>query len=571
MRRMRRRLRTGLWVLLLVAPAALPLFVDASVSPPRLALATGMLDGHDPGFDVLRTAQIDRGVRTGQIPVRWTPDMASGYGQPLFLYYAPGPYYLSEVFHLLGFRFVDAVKLTYLLAFVVGAGCCYLLGRDLWGAGAGWALAALYTYAPYHLVDVYVRSSLGESLAFVWPPLVLWGAFRFARDGRAAGWFGAAAGIAALPLTHNIAALLLVPLLALFVGLLAAGPEHRARRFGLAGIFAAGVGAAAWFWLPALAEIGYLPGEFTSHQFDYRRHFAHLGDLFSRAWGFDLTPGPGDPGGMSLQIGWAQVAACLVALAVARRSGAAAAPARRWLLLALAATPAFAVMTLPWSVPIWDALPPLALVQLPWRFLLPLALVISLAGSSAALLPRGERARTLAAAVLVAAALGASLPYCRARYREAPPDAAFDRAGFLTLPHPYSTTSLQMEYLPRGVRRLPAAPATDLIVPPPGCALDQVRLGSDTHFFDVVCAAPGDLAFRQFAFPGWEAWVDKEAVPLAVDPEEGTMSLALPAGAHRVKIAFRTTPVRRAAALISLATLVATAATWLLRRREAAA
>jgi hypothetical protein len=561
------RLRTCALLAALVAPAALPLFVEISISPPLLRLAPEMLDGHDPAFDVLRTVQIDRGLRTGQFPVRWTPDMAWGYGQPLFLFYAPGPYYVAEAFHLLGFRFVDAVKLTYLAGFLVGAGFSYLLGRELWGAGAGWALAALYTYAPYHLVDVYVRSSLGESLAFAWPPLVLWGAWRFARDGRPGGWCAAAAGVAALPLTHNIAAMILVPLLALFVAVLGAAPESRARRWGLAGIFVAGIGGAAWFWIPALAELGALPGIFTSNQFHYSQHFARPGQLFSRAWGFGLVDQPGDPGGMSLQIGWAQIAGFLAALALASRSRAADLPGRRWLLLALAAAPACALMTLAVSRPIWDAVSPLALVQLPWRFLLPLAAMTSLVGAAVPRLLPPARGRALAAALVVAAAVASSLPYCRARYREAPPDALLDRAGFLELPHPFSTTSLQMEYLPRGVVRLPELPATELFVPPPGCAFDQMRLGSDQHFFDVVCTAPGVIQFRQFAFPGWTAWVDKQEVPFAVDPEHGTLSFPIPAGAHRVKVALRETPVRRGASLLSLATLVGTLATWLLLGR----
>jgi hypothetical protein len=562
------RLRTCLLIAALVAPAALPLFVEASISPPRLRLAAEMLDGHDPGFDVLRTAQIDRGLRTAQFPVRWTPDMASGYGQPLFLYYSPGPYYLAEAFHLLGFRFVSAVKMAYLAGFLLAAGFSYLLGRDLWGAGAGWALAALYTYAPYHLVDVYVRSSLGESLAFAWPPLVLWGAWRFARDGRAGGWFASAAGIAALPLTHNIAALLLFPLLSLFIALLGAAPEIRARRWGLAGILAAGLGAAAWFWLPALAELGDLPGEFTSNQFHFSQHFALPWQLLSRDWGFDLVEHPGDPGGMSMQVGWIQLAAVVAAFALAWRARAAALPARRWLLLALAAAPACALMMLPASRPIWDAVPSLALVQLPWRFLLPLAAMTSLAGAAVPRLAPGARGHAVAAAILVGAAVLASLPYCQARYRPAPADAAFDRAGFLTLPHPYSTTSLQMEYLPRGVRRLPDRPATELFLAPPGCAFDQVRLGSDRHFLDAVCTAPGVVSFRQFAFPGWTVWVDKREVPFMVDPEEGTLSFAIPEGAHRVKVALRDTPVRRGATLLSLATIVGTLAAWHLRRAE---
>lgn len=462
------RLRTLACLAALTAPAALPLFVEVSFAPPGVRLAAEMIDGLDPGFDVLATAQIDRGIRTGQIPVRWAPDLAAGFGQPLFLFHAPAPFYLAEGFHLLGLRVVDAVKLMHLLGFLLAAGFAYLLGRDLWGAGAGWSLAALYTYAASHLAAVYLRSSLGESLAYAWPPVILWGAWRFRRDGRPAGWFAAAAGVAALALTHDRAALLLLPMLAIFVARLAVASEGRGRRLGLAGLFAAGLGASTWFWLPAMAERGHVSG-------------AGVGPL-------------------------------------------------------------------PWG--------------------LPLAFTMALAGAAVTGLVRGRRGRVVAAVLLMSAAIGAALPHCRARYRVAIPDAGLDRTGFLSLPLPYSTASLRTEYLPSTVQRLPDQPAAEMFVPPTGCALDQERLGSDAHFFDAVCAEPGVIAFRQFAFPGWAAWVGKREVALIANPQDGTMSLAIPAGAHRVKVAFRDTPVRRGAALVALATLVATAAVWLLRGKR---
>ena len=46
----------------------------------------------------------------GQIPPRFVPDLSFGFGYPLFNFVFPLPFYIGEVFHLLGLSFVDSIK-----------------------------------------------------------------------------------------------------------------------------------------------------------------------------------------------------------------------------------------------------------------------------------------------------------------------------------------------------------------------------------------------------------------------------------------------------------------------------
>ena len=84
----------------------------------------------------------------------------------------------------------------------------------------------------------------------------------------------------------------------------------------------------------------------------------------------------------------------------------------------------------------------------------------------------------------------------------------------------------------------------------------------------VVAAGPARLRFYTYYFPGWRAWVDGQPVTIAPDPPNGLIGVDVPAGEHTVEVRFGPTPVRRTAALISLAALAAVIALLLLPLRD---
>ena len=87
-------------------------------------LAPGyFLEAHDAPHTLFFLRQFDQALRDGYLIPRWGTDFALGYGYPLFLFYSPLAYYVAESFYLLGASITLAIKLTYLLAFVLSGLC----------------------------------------------------------------------------------------------------------------------------------------------------------------------------------------------------------------------------------------------------------------------------------------------------------------------------------------------------------------------------------------------------------------------------------------------------------------
>ena len=149
-------------LLLLLLPAILP-----------LAAPGYFFDAHDAHHSVFFLVEFDQAIQDGVLWPVWGPDHALGFGYPTWLLYAPAAYFVAEGFHLLGLGFTAAVKATWALAFLFGALGAYRLARRWWGSAAGLVTALAFTYAPYHLGQIYVRAALAEFVALAWLPWVI--------------------------------------------------------------------------------------------------------------------------------------------------------------------------------------------------------------------------------------------------------------------------------------------------------------------------------------------------------------------------------------------------------------
>ena len=83
-------------------------------------------------FHLFRLYEFDKCVKAMQIPCRWAPDAGLGYGEPLFNFYPQLPYAIGEIFHLLGFTFVDSLKILFTLSIIGSAIAIYFLAKHLW-------------------------------------------------------------------------------------------------------------------------------------------------------------------------------------------------------------------------------------------------------------------------------------------------------------------------------------------------------------------------------------------------------------------------------------------------------
>ena len=135
--------------LVFVLPTLIPLFHQ------------GFFPMHD-FTHVARMAELDRGLKAGQIPARWSDNFGWGYGMPLMHFYAPLFYYFGELFFLIGIPAVICIKIAIFIAVILGFIFSFKLGEEFFGKWGGLLTAIAFTYAPYRAVQLYVRGALTE-------------------------------------------------------------------------------------------------------------------------------------------------------------------------------------------------------------------------------------------------------------------------------------------------------------------------------------------------------------------------------------------------------------------------
>jgi uncharacterized membrane protein len=555
------------------SPLLLLLLLTAFAWVPLLAPGY-FLRAHDAGHSLFWLVEFDQAIRDGFLYPRWAPDHALGYGYPLWIFYAPLAFYVAEFFHLLGFGIAAAIKITWGLAFILSGVTMYRFARKLWGPGPALIAGLLYVYAPYHLVNIYVRAALAEFVAFALFPWVLQSFWELLEEGgrRKLAIAGLSFGLTLL--THSVTVIFFPPVLALMIlywlilrwrrtGQLPWRATLQALGAGLAGI-----GLAAIFLLPALTEGRYIAQEqWVASAYNFADQFLYLFQLFSFDWGFGhALAGPND--GMPLQIGLWLVLLGLAVLPLLWRYR----PRRKGELLGfLLAGIGSMVLLLAVSHPVWEAFSPLALLQFPFRLLTLVALFFSLvaAGVVAALSPREDdanaSAQTQLTPVLLVLALAivlASYPFTRPEHtpvtaRDQSPQAVIDfeieypdmvgRTAFAVAPP--SDTPKVSAYL--ADKPLPLA----RIIQGEG-SVRSLHHGAGSEQVQVNAQSPATLQFYTYYYPGWRATIDGQAAEIRADGPYALITLDLPAGEHDVGIRLANTPLRTLAAIISILTAI---------------
>jgi hypothetical protein len=634
---------TGLLLaLLLTLPALLPL------------LRGGFFVSDDGLFHLYRTAALAEAWQQGVLWPRLFPDFGFGYGQAVLNFYAPLSYAPAALLSVLGVNPATAVQVVIGLSFLLAAAAAYGYGNFLFGPAGGVLAAVVYTYTPYHLADAYLRGAVPEHAAFIFPPLILWtftaafwsgrwrsgGGLRYGASGGADSTHETAAdhrspgfdtldvsalmpivrpqpatqparrhppvpnspltpllwgslAWAGLVLTHNLTALLMMPVAVLHLLVLAAWTRHWRRLWGAAGALLLAVGLSALFWLPALVESRAV-GLSVAVSEGYINHMLTAATWLRRSLAFFLNPpetlGPLFPlSWFSLALTAVGLILLLAAWARSRTSSFGKGGNRDLPLPVVGFHLAVAIgamfMTTAASLFIWQPLTALlGQLQYPWRFLLLEA--VGLMGVAAALpallsgrsAPTARRSTWLIVAVVSLLAMLVALPGLRVEPlplsqadgrlpdRMWAEDAATGQVGatwtgeFLPL-----TVTEQRWALGRAREG-----AVDGAALQPAPAVTLTRRGYASWTTQVERAAPWQLRLHQFHQPGWNATIDGRPAAMVATGELGLATVDVPAGTHEIVISFGATPARTAGLLLSLAAAAVWIALAFLRTRSRA-
>ena len=565
------RLDPNIWLVL-----AFSIFAWAPLLTPAY-----FFEAHDARHSVFFLVEFDQTFRDGYWWPRWSPDFAFGYGYPLFNLYPALAFYAAELLHLVGFSFTAAIKTMYGLATIAAGLGMYGLVKSLFGPRAGLLAAIVYMYAPFHLVEIYVRSAYAEFLALAIIPYLFWAFTELAAapSPRRIALAGLAYGL--LALTHHTSFLAFTPLLLLY--LLYWLPAQSSRQWGsflrrAAASLAAGLlglALAAIYLGPMLLETRYVKVEqWTSGSYNYLQHFVYFAQLFAPTWGYGYA-GPGLLDDLSFQLGIVVIALtcfALVNLVIRpfRRRGAA--------MFFLAATLIVIWLMSPLAESIWQVIPIAALVQFPWRLLGMTAFTMSIVAGSllsqtesgeetTALVPTSPIPNRLSPAPLYLLALVvilASFPYTLPQYTDVPAWAEtplavinwdrasiVDRVGMMAVTQEQPRTSpLETQYL-NGEPLMVAG-----IVAGEGRVVTLHRGGSSAKT-GVVASTPVTVQFYTYDYPGWRVELKGRPLQHRAELPYGLITVDLPPGEHLLHLWMGSTPPRTYGAISSgLALLV---------------
>lgn len=503
-----------------------------------------------------RIVEMDRSLRAGEFPVRWSQNFGFGYGMPLFNFYGPLPYYVALIPYELTHNVIVAIKVIIVLNAMLAFVGMYLLGQLLWKSRMSGMLAAtLFTLASYRAVDIYVRGALGEATAMVLIPFALSGILLMKSRPRR-GLVLCAISLAAILTSHNLTGMISMGIVTLF-GILMLPKRRLFSTLPIALISA--IGLSAYYTLPAFFEKKFTRIEetITTGYFDYHFHFVALRQLVIGKWGFGGSL-PGLDDGMSFALG---IIPLVIFGCTLIGSGLYFLKHRRVTraLYALLIVSVFlfvtTLMTTDRSVFIWDHIGVLKYLQFPWRFLAFSSVFLSLAaGAITHFIPKHVGVRGTILALVLGAIMVSSAPLFW-------PETVDTSSLWYYTTEPNFIRSTMSEtlndYLPKEILNDhfpdPKADRLEIADPNTVTLTDNAPASMAAH---VVCASNCELSVNVFQFPGWQAKIDGNPAPLMTTTGFPTYYLSVPSGDHDISVQLTDTPIRKLGNILSLVTAI---------------
>lgn len=132
--------------------------------------------GSDTAFHINRIQALVEALQAGYLRPRiyWGFNYGFGYGAPLF--YSDFFLYIPALLELMGLGMIPAYRLFLFLIFFFTAFTMYRLIMSVCpnGRSVAWFGALLYVFCNYVYYDTYHRGAIGEALAYIFIPVVLY-------------------------------------------------------------------------------------------------------------------------------------------------------------------------------------------------------------------------------------------------------------------------------------------------------------------------------------------------------------------------------------------------------------
>jgi len=510
---------------------------------------------HQDDLQVIRIFEMRKCFADLQLPCRWVPDMGYGNGFPLFNYYGVFPYYLGAVFSFI-LSYINSAKALFFIPLLLGGISMYFLGKELFGTKAGFVAGILFLFAPYRALDTYVRGAIAESFAIAIIPLVFYFSLRLIKRGKSADFIGTSLSLLFFLTSHNIMTLLFTPVFVVWLLLILYLKNWKNFKTLILSLLF-GFGMAAFFLLPAYFEKNLVQtNTLTIFALDWRNHFISVGRLFvDRSWGYTGATKSMESD-MSFQIGWPHwwlviLSVILITLGLAK--SVKIENIKKYLMpVFLVAAFCFSVFMIHnKSTFIWERIGILAYVQFPWRFLSVSIFSASLLGGYCISAIRWKYVNFLAALIVILTVV-LNWQYFRPQNFESNVTDATKLTGESWLLQEGGSIT---DYLPvTATVPVEPAPSNPLLLSG-NSEISNFIEKSNRFSFPAAVKINSVIDVPVFYFPNWEVTVNGKVYTHSLG-DIGRIEIKLPPGTYKVKGAFKNTPIRTFANIISVLSFV---------------
>lgn len=516
------------------------------------------LPTHHLDDQILRIEQIDKCLKDFQIPCRWTPDLSGLYGTPLFNYIAPLPYYLGEIFYLITGNLILSYKLTFIIAFISSYIFMYLLAKRFWGALGGSLSAIFYIFAPYLAVTLYVRGDLGQLYSLAVLPGLIWSILLLSQKIKILNVLIVGVFISFLILSHNLFALIFLPIVLLFVVVFKfQNRNQKLIRYVLLASLA-GFLLSSFYLIPAFLET-HLIHDPTSDwpNLSYTEHFKGLRKLFlerSWGWGTSVREIPGvQTSDMSFQIGWIHILALTLAL-LNLKNLKSRSRSRFFLVAFVTFMILFSIFMIhPKSEFLWKIVKDLKYLQYPWQFLALVIFFISLIAGSILYKSEDKKYITKLWIGLIGLAVIFNIAYFR-------PEKILNLSNKDILEQNFKDYLIQktnFSSLPIDTKTPPKVLSSEKYEIIWGeVNINNFQQGSNWIKFNLEAKKTTIIRLSQRYFPKWKVLVDGRQVEINPRNELGLITFSIDPGIHQVEARLYDTPIRTIANLMSLVGII---------------
>lgn len=530
------------WTLLLITILSLIPLINL--------LNPGLPISHDGEDHIYRIASFYQSLSEGNIIPRWSGNLNWGYGHPIFMFLYPLPSYSASLLHFLGLGIIDSYKIILATSFVLSGIFMFSFLKEITNEKSALVGSVLFLFAPYRFVDLYVRGAIGEHVAFLFMPLILYFILKIFKLKPKENintiyiyFILLSISFAGFILSHNAISLIFFPFIiavsfALFI-------NFKSFKSLLITFFSISAGFlfSLFFWLPAFIEGKYTLRDIVTKNI-YADRFVDVKDLLYAPWSF------GQSGELSVQLGIVQLIILIFSFIIIFKKYKTNYQNNKLYFISIFFFIVSVFLMLQQSNFIWEKITTLQKLQFPWRFLSLTTFSLSVIGAITFSKINTKYFNPIFG-VVVASAVIISISFWQAKeYR------VIDESKLL---QSYAGTTDTGESSPIwSVRSMDQFPKSEIEIISGKGEIINIKRNFNNHSYLISNKENIRIRENTLYFPGWNLYVNnqKEEFEFQDPSNQGLITFNLEPGLNHINLKFEETKLRLTSNIISVSSII---------------